>query len=610
MLSLRLTYVPLILTFFLLVAFPHLESVAATDSTTEDPAKNEIRTNFDYKVTIEGAPSDEVKDLILRSSRLEQLEDNSLPGLAAVRRRIEEDIEGFNKVLRSEGYYDNQIAYEMDETKEPLDIKFTITPAAQFRITKYQIVYKKASETPEMLELEDLGIEIGMPARSAAIINAQQQAFAKLANHGFPNAKLVDQDVIVDFATDSMEVTLNINTGPRLLMGDLKFEGLEAVEESYLRRISEWKPGVVYDASTIGKLRRRYLRTRLFSNVQQKPIEVKAGDTTVPIVMNFVEKEQRTIGIGGSASTSEGLGVRTYWEHRNFFGEGERIRADVEIAKIRQGLRLSYMKPDFLNIEQDFIADIVYKHENTEAYKEESVATYVGLESVWNKKVAVDIGVTFEYADIEDNESKEDFALAGLPMRARYNITDDILEPTTGYRVGTRLVPYFGLNDITPNFLRGEVEGSIYYPVLKDKTLVLAARGKIGAMAGDDASDIPATKRFYAGGGGSIRGYKYQTVGPLDSRNDPVGGRSLLEVGFEARARITETIGLVPFIEGGNVYENMLPDLEGSFLWGAGLGIRYYTAIGPIRFDAAVPLNRREGVDDAYQLYISIGQAF
>lgn len=129
-------------------------------------------------------------------------------------------------------------------------------------------------------------------------------------------------------------------------------------------------------------------------------------------------------------------------------------------------------------------------------------------------------------------------------------------------------------------------------------------------MAGDSTNDIPATKRFYAGGGGSIRGYKYQTVGPLNSKNDPVGGRSLLEIGFEARVRITEDIGIVPFIEGGNVYESMLPDFADELLWGAGLGIRYYTAVGPIRFDVAVPLDRRDNVDDAFQFYISIGQAF
>jgi len=584
--------------------------LAAADTAANNAATGEIRANFDYEVIIDGAPSDEIKDLILKSSRLEQLEDHSLPSLAAVRRRAEEDIEGFSNVLRSEGYYDNKVTYEIDQSSEALDIKFSIISGVRFRVTNFDIVYKTAVNTPNAIVLGDLGIEIGMPARSTSILNAQRSALIVLANRGFPDAKLLDQEVIVDFATDGMEVTLSIDAGFRLNMGALEFEGLKTVEERYLRRISEWQPGILYDASVINTLRRRYLRTGLFSNVQLVPRVANVQDATVPIVMKFVERDQRTIGIGGSASTSEGLGTHTFWEHRNIFGEGEKIRGDLELAKIRRRLRLVYTKPNYRKIDQSFNAGIEYKHENTEAYKEDSIATYVGLERTWREKWVVGIGITLEYANIEDDESHEDFALAGLPMTARYDTTDDILDPTTGYRIGTALIPYLGLNDISPDFLRGEVDGSAYYPVLKDKRLVLAVRGKIGAMAGDSTSDIPATKRFYAGGGGSIRGYKYQTVGPLNSNNDPVGGRSLVEVGFEARMRITEDIGIVPFIEGGNVYESMLPDFSDEFLWGAGLGFRYYTAVGPIRLDVAVPLDRRDNVDDAFQFYISIGQAF
>lgn len=442
----------MILLFFLLAAFPQKEPLAAADTATDSAATHEIRTNFDYEVTVDGAPSDEIEDLLLKSSRLEQLEDHSLPSLAAVRRRAEEDIEGFSKVLRSEGYYDNKVTYEIDETSETLDIKFSIMSGVRFRVTKFEIVYETAVRTPDTIDLGDLGIEIGMPARSASILNAQRSALTVLANRGFPDAKLLDQGVIVDFATDGMEVTLSIDAGLRLKMGALEFEGLKTVEERYLRRISEWQPGVLYDASIINTLRRRYLRTGLFTNVQLVPRTEDVEGATIPVVMRFVERDQRTIGIGGSASTSEGLGTQAYWEHRNIFGEGEKIRADLEVAEIRQGLRLSYTKPNYRKIDQNFNADIVYKHENTDAYKEDSIATYVGLERIWREKWVVGIGITLEYANIEDDESHEDFALAGLPMTARYDTTDDILDPTTGYRIGTALIPYLGLNDISPDF--------------------------------------------------------------------------------------------------------------------------------------------------------------
>ncbi len=152
--------------------------------------------------------------------------------------------------------------------------------------------------------------------------------------------------------------------------------------------------------------------------------------------------------------------------------------------------------------------------------------------------------------------------------------------------------------------------GSAYYALDSDSRFVLAGRTKIGSAIGEPTDKIPANKRFYAGGGGSIRGYDFQSVGPLDADNDPLGGRSLLEVGAELRIRATESIGLVPFVDGGTVYDSPYPDFEEAFRWAAGVGVRYFTGFGPIRLDIALPLDKRKDVDDDFQLYISFGQAF
>ena len=159
-------------------------------------------------------------------------------------------------------------------------------------------------------------------------------------------------------------------------------------------------------------------------------------------------------------------------------------------------------------------------------------------------------------------------------------------------------------------FLVSEVSGSTYYSVFDDDQLVLAARTRVGSIVGEETEVIPANKRFYAGGGGSIRGFEFQKVGPLDDDEDPLGGRSVLELGFEARIRLTETIGLVPFIEGGTVFDSSFPDFDEELLWSAGLGLRYFTAIGPVRLDVGFPLNGRDGVDGLFEFYVSLGQAF
>lgn len=585
------------------VAMPLRAAEAAPATETAEPDLN-------YDVKINGAPTDSVLELMEQSSRLEQLEDKLPPSFAALRRRAETDVEGFKKVLRSEGYYANEVVLKIDNKQQPIAITFDITPGPLFRITKFDIHFAKGKDIPAAPTLSAIDIEIGMAARSEPVVNAGTQIIVDLANRGFPNATVAKQDAIVDFATDGMEVTLTIDAGPRLYMGELRLEGLEEVEEAYIRRLAEWQPGKLYDTRVLDSLRRRYLRSGLFDSVRLKTREKEQPDSTVPITLVFVERDRRSVGVGASFSTSEGFGTQYYWENRNYFGEGEKLRADLTIAEIRRELKLTFVKPNFTKIDQNLNANFDIRNENTDAYDEDAVSAYIGLDRRWRKKWVVGAGVSAEYAKIDDSGVTENYALVGLPLTARYDSTNDLLDPTKGRRFAASLVPYLGLNDDTPDFIRFEMDGSTYYSVLEEDRLVLAARGKVGLMAGDSAGSIPANKRFYAGGGGSVRGYKYQTVGPLDASNDPIGGRSLLEVGFEARTRITDSIGLVPFIEGGNVYESMAPDFSGEFLWGAGLGFRYYTAIGPIRFDVAVPLNRRKNVDDAYQFYISIGQAF
>ncbi len=610
MLSIRSSVFTIALAALVAIAIPVTLTYAQSPE-EGDTAPSVDDSKIRYSLKIDGAPNEAVAELLEQSSRLEQLSDTPPSSKAALKRRIQEDVEGFNKVLRSEGYYNNKVEFELEDKELPAKITFKITPGNLFRITRFDILYTKARLEPDPLDLKTVGIKIGMPARSEDIISAQRLALTELSNTGFPNAKLEDQSVIVDFATDGMEVTLTLNAGPQLKMGQLELTGLETVDENYLRKLAEWEPGILYDASKIDLVRRRYLRSGLFTSIRLAPRDVVDTDeATVPVVLKFVERDRRSVGVGASFSTSEGAGTQFFWEHRNLFGEGEKLRADLTVAEIRREISVAYTKPNYRKIDQNFNARLDLKHENTEAYKEDSVSTFVGLDRRWRERWILGIGTSLEYAEIDDDGSTDNFTLAGLPMSARFDSTNDLLDPTKGFRFGANIVPYVGLNDITPDFLRTEFDGSTYYSVLRKERLVLAARAKIGMMFGDSTSDIPATKRFYAGGGGSIRGYKFQSVGPLDAQNDPIGGRSLIEVGFEARTRITEDIGIVPFIEGGNVYESMVPDFSDDFLWGAGLGFRYFTAVGPIRFDIAVPLDKRKNVDDSFQFYISIGQAF
>jgi translocation and assembly module TamA len=298
-----------------------------------------------------------------------------------------------------------------------------------------------------------------------------------------------------------------------------------------------------------------------------------------------------------------------FWEHRNLFGEGEQLRLTLTAAQIEQGLEASLRKPTYPGLRQSLIFNVSLSNENTDAYDQQSASALAGIESGFLENWLLTAGLAPEFSKVEEMGSNEEYLLLGMPLTGIRDVRNDLLNPTRGTRLDLTLTPYYGLGPDDPSWLTGTAGGSSYLGIDEDRRFVLANRLKVGFLVGSSNDDVPASKRFYAGGGGSIRGYEFQTVGDLDASNDPIGGRSLIEVSTELRIRVTEQIGVVPFVDGGTVYTSSYPDFSNTFRWAGGLGLRYFTGIGPVRLDVAFPINRRD-TDDTYQFYISFGQAF
>lgn len=566
-----------------------------------------------YELEFEGSADSAIISLLRSASQLESLQSKPPASLPALERRIEKDIEAFDKALRSEGYYANKLASRVEPTGDGQRVVIVVTTGPVFRLENYKIEFlvPENERTPAPIDPTELGIKPGMAARAEEIVAAQRQAVRLLGTRGFPRAQVAEQKAVVDHATMTMSVVLMIDSGPAARFGPLSFSGLTGVDEDYLHRIASWPLGEIFDRTKIASLRRKLSGTGLFASVKISEAETIGADGQLPVIAEVKERESRSFGVGVDYSSSEGAGTRFYWEHRNILGEAERLRGDLVVAELRQELSGSFIKPDIWQLDQDLRASAGIKHEDTEAFEEETIQGFLGLERKWRENWTVGAGTSFEYSIIDDQEGEDTFALIGLPLTARYDNSDDLLDPTSGFRIGTSLTPYVGVITESTNFLRGEVNASTYYSVLQEDRLVLAARGTLGSIVGEETDDVPATKRFYSGGGGSVRGYEFRTLGPLDEDNDPLGGRSVVELGFELRVKVTDEIGVVPFVEGGNVFDDEIPDLSEELQWAAGLGFRYYTAVGPIRLDVAVPVNPRDDdIDDAFQFYISLGQAF
>jgi len=389
----------------------------------------------------------------------------------------------------------------------------------------------------------------------------------------------------------------------------VKVQGLDRTEEGYVQRLVDLRTGSTWDQRQVETARTRLAGTGLFESVAIDRADEAGPDGQLPLTVRLTERAPRTVGGSLTYGSSEGAAAEVYWEHRNLSGRNEKLRFTGTVAELEQGVAASFRKPNWRRLDQDLLADAEAKRTTYDAYDEMTINSSIGASRKWGGVWTGTLATGLEYSIIEEDGEKEKFLLASLPASLARDTTDSLLDPTRGSRLAFTVTPYIGTGERDLAFLATTIGGSTYYRIDEEGRFVAAGRAKLGSLVGAGTEQIPATKRFYAGGGGSVRGYAFQAAGPLDDDDDPVGGRSLIEIGAEMRIKITESIGIVPFIDGGSVFDDPYPTNFSDLLWAAGLGGRYYTALGPIRLDVAFPLNGRDS-DDFFQFYVSIGQAF
>ena len=581
------------------------------ETETEEPAPAESSEAVLYRVDFVGVEDAGLLSKLRTASRLVELEDRPPPTTARLNLRAEEDLERLESVLRSEGYYDATAQSEIDSEQTPAEVVIRVDTGALYRLAGYEVVYEGPTPPPEdqRPSLEQLGIEFDMPARAPRIAAAGTAWTRLMTQRGYPFAKVVDRRSVINRETKTMRVTLRVDAGALARFGSVSISGLEGLEPVYVRRLLPWERGQIYDSRKIETLRRRLSQTRIFASIAIKPGEALDAEGELPIDINLAEGPRRTVGFGVDYSTDVGFGGNVFWEHRNFFGQGEQLRFNVTASEIERSLEAKVRKPTYPGRRQTLVFDAALSDEVTDGFDEKSASALAGIESRYLEDWLLTAGAAPEYSDVEQKGEDETYLLLGLPVTATQDLRNDRLNPTRGTRLELTLTPYRGLGPDDPDWVTGTAEGSGYLKLDEDARFVLASRSKVGVLFGAKNRNVPASKRFYAGGGGSIRGYEFQSVGDLDRFDDPIGGRSVIEVSGELRVRATDEIGIVPFVDGGTVYEESYPDFSNTFRWAAGLGLRYFTGFGPLRLDVAFPINGRDS-DDFFQFYVSFGQAF
>jgi translocation and assembly module TamA len=573
-------------------------------------------TAVTYEILLKGSTSDEITDLAELSLDLYLLQDEGAVSPAFLRRRAESDLPLMLKILRSRGYYSSSAEAALEEVAPgTMQVTVTIEPGPAYILREHRLVaVQEGAMAPPALDAASLGSPVGGQALSAEIAIAEAAAATQLRQVGFPYATFSGRSGLADPEAATLEVESTLDTGPAYLFGPVTFAGLKTIDEDYLRSYLPWSEGEAFDISKLREFQRRLSATDLFSaaavRIPETPPPGTQDPAPLPVSVELEEGPRRRITGGLRYDTDLGASVRATFEHRNLFGANERLLIEADVGQDELSLNFGVRKPQFLRPGQDLLFGLSLKHTDIAAYDADTADVSVGLERQMTDHWRGGVGVLGEISDIDDNEFDATAQLLGVPIFAAYEGSNNLLNPTNGERLWLGVTPFVGVFDHEDTeFLVLDAIGSVYRPLDDERKYVIAARGRMASVLAPDLKSVPATRRLYSGGGGSVRGYALDVVGPLDNKDDPVGGRSTLELGMELRARLFDDIGGVVFADAGSVSTAMFPDFEEGIQVAAGLGLRYHTPIGPIRLDVAFPLNGRSS-DDVFQFYFSIGQAF
>lgn len=528
-------------------------------------------------------------------------------------RLLEKDLEVLAKALHSQGYYEGTVNFEQITRKNKDEKRFVYHIVEGARYTISEVEFKR----PDYLEKDfdfDFGLSPGEPLLAEKVLASKDRLQKKLEASCLLEVDLRHK-VTLSKGTHSGDIRFSIKKTRKARFEKLNFIGLESIEENFLRNRVEIMQGDCFSRSRLEQARIDLLQANLLAKVdatiEYDESAVSQPDQFVPVTINFKveERKHKTVKFGLGYSTDEGAGARVGWEHRNLFGAGEDLEVEMGSNKVRQFLNGDYRMSDFFKKNQTLTLKTELEKETTDAFESTKAKSSAIVSRKLSKNILGDLGVALSHSEVIEDEDKKRFNLFSIPTRLSVEARNNVLDPTSGWHATTSLTPFTDLANEDVRFLQWTANASTYLTAKVAMHPTLALRMALGASTGTTLENIPADERYYVGGGGSVRGYAYQTVGNLTD-GDADGGKSFAEMSLELRLKLSEFWGFTIFTDGGYAYPDELPEFGKDFLWGAGLGVRYYTGFAPIRFDIAVPLNRREGVDDSLQFYVSIGQSF
>jgi translocation and assembly module TamA len=600
------------------------------------------------------APDDAFAAILQSASNLYRLRQQPPQNGEGLARRASADLPRLVDALWAEGYYDASAratidghviemggagldaaaaAADADINRRVAQVRLDVHLGQLYRIGSIKIVdagTREAVDDPQLTRPHVLRLSSGDPARATAIRDMLARLTDALRKESYPLAKVELAEAVVRHPEEVVDLLVKVNRGRKAGFGEVTITGTRNLDPDVVRSFIYIEEGDPYSPDKIAAMRKSMGQIEAIGSTRILESDHLDANGNLPITVQVDERKQFAVSAAAQYSTIDGPSARAEWVDRNVFGGGERLRLNGVIGYSQQNTwesnpndkkgfldpnrmmgraNANFIKPALWGSRNDYLADVTLAREVTTSYQAEYFNVSQYIRHRFDETLSVQGGWEIERGKSQDSFGKTNYFLSGFVAAMRYDTTDNALDPHSGVRVlasGGAYTSFFGSS---LNLYQGRAQASAYYSIDEESRYILAGRIGLGASGGAALFDIPDNRRFFAGGGGSVRGYAWRSLSPLGFNGEPTGGLSLFEASVEARVKITDEIGVVPFIDAGQAYATAFPDFQQDLRYGVGLGLRYYTGFGPIRLDVAVPLARLPG-EAVWALYIGIGQAF
>ena len=609
------------------IAWPDLNAKDTAPSAAPVAEQRKDRTqatdtsDLRYTVQVEGivsvSGSGELLSAFRQQSALEA-ERKDPANAAQIGRRAAADADLLTQLLKAQGYYDAVVEARTEKSGAALRVVLSANPGQQYTFASVELPGLDAAGPAAAGLRNAFGVKAGDPVVASDVIAAGVSLTTALGEQGYAGAKLGEQDIEVNHQTHLATLSLPVNPGPVARFGSIQVSGRPPFTASHVALIARFKRGQPFQRSKIDDLRRALIATTLVANADIQVVPVEGG-RTVDLAVHLEPAPRHTIAGELGYGTAQGARLEVSWTDRNFLNPEGALTLRGIAGTNEQLLGVQLRRSNFRMRDQTLNLQFSASHQKFAAYTAKTVDFAASIERlsnfIWQKPwtwsyggewLATSERGVFSSAGTKDTRK---FAIAALPLSFAYDGSDSLLDPTRGFRLGARLSPEISFHGGHFTYARAQFDASAYHPV--GDRVVVAGRVRVGTIVGAGVFDLAPSRRFYSGGGGSVRGYGYQQLGPKDVEGDPIGGRGLAEFALETRIRLKQfggNFGIVPFFDGGTLTSSASPDFN-HFRYAAGLGVRYYSTFGPIRVDVGVPLNRQQG-DGPLAVTVSLGQAF